>query len=226
MNIRNFYIEKGQGEALILLHGNGEDSSYFAAQIEEFSRFYHVYAIDTRGHGRSPRGSADFTIRQFAEDLKRFFDRQGIEKAHILGFSDGANIAMIFALRYPRLVDRLILNGGNLNGNGVRASVQLPIVMGYRLAMKSAAKSDSARKKAELLGLMVNDPDIEPTELFNIKAKTLVLAGDRDMIKEEHTRLIACCIPNSELCIIKGDHFIAAKAPAEYNQAVLDFLRE
>ena len=225
MEIRNFFVEKGQGEALILLHGNGEDSSYFVAQIEEFSKYYHVYALDTRGHGRSPRGRAEFTIRQFAEDLKAFFDRQGIEKAHVLGFSDGANIAMIFALRYPQLVDRLILNGGNLNGRGVKDSVQLPIVMGYKLALKSAARSDSARRKAELLGLMVNDPDIEPAELFNIKAKTLVLAGDRDMIKEDHTRLISCCIPNGELCIIKGDHFIAANATEEYNQVVLEFLR-
>lgn len=225
MEIKNFFIEKGQGEALVLLHGNGEDSSYFAAQIGEFSKYYHVYAVDTRGHGRSPRGGADFTIRQFAEDLKAFFEQQGIEKAHVLGFSDGANIAMIFALRYPQLVDRLILNGGNLNGRGVRASVQLPIVMGYKLASKNAAKSDSARKNAEMLGLMVNDPDIEPVELFDIRAKTLVLAGDRDMIKEEHTRLIASCIPKGELCILKGDHFIAAKDPEEYNHTVLDFLK-
>lgn len=226
MKINNFFIEKGQGEKLVLLHGNGEDSSYFEAQTREFSKYYHVYAVDTRGHGRSPRGQAEFSIRQFAEDLKAFFEQQGIEKAHILGFSDGANIAMIFAMRYPQLVDRLILNGGNLNGRGVKDLVQLPIVMGYKLALKSAAKSDSARRKAELLGLMVNDPNIEPTELFNIKAKTLVLAGDHDMIKDEHTRLIASCIPDAELCILRGDHFIAAKAAEEYNHAVLHFLAD
>lgn len=226
MRIKNFYIEKGQGEELVLLHGNGEDSSYFAAQIEEFSQYYHVYALDTRGHGRSPRGCAEFTIRQFAEDLKSFFDEHGIERAHVLGFSDGANIAMIFALRYPQLVDRLILNGGNLNGRGVRTSVQLPVVIGYKIASRFASRSEGARKNAELLGLMVNDPDIEPAELFDIRAKTLVIAGDRDMIKEEHTRLISCCIPNGELCIIRGDHFIAAKAPEEYNRAVLEFLKD
>lgn len=224
MKINNYFVEKGQGEVLVMLHGNGEDSNYFAAQTEEFSRYYHVYALDTRGHGRSPRGHAPFTIRQFAEDLKAFFDEHGIERAHVLGFSDGANIAMIFAMRYPQLVDKLILNGGNLSSRGVKSSVQLPVEMGYKIASHFARKSESARKNAEMLGLMVNDPDIEPAELFDIKAKTLVLAGDRDMIKQEHTVLISRCIPDAQLCIMKGDHFIAARAAAEYNRIVLDFL--
>ena len=73
MDIQHYYIEKGQGdETIILLHGNGEDCTYFVGQIDEFARQYHVYAIDTRGHGRTPRGNAPFTIRQFADDLLEF----------------------------------------------------------------------------------------------------------------------------------------------------------
>ena len=90
-DIQQYFIEKGQGEALILLHGNGENCGYFQGQMEAFSKRYHVYAIDTRGHGRTPRGSRPFTIRQFAEDLRYFMDRQRIEKAHLLGFPDGGN---------------------------------------------------------------------------------------------------------------------------------------
>ncbi len=109
MNIQLSYREQGRGEPLILLHGNGEDSSYFAEQIRCFSKTYRVIAVDTRGHGRTPRGTAPFTIRQFAEDLKGLMDRLKIEKAHILGFSDGGNIALVFALCYPQMVDHLIL---------------------------------------------------------------------------------------------------------------------
>ena len=69
MDIQHHYIEKGQGEPLILLHGNGENCDYFKGQIEVFARCYHVYAPDTRGHGKTPRGNAPFTIRQFADDL-------------------------------------------------------------------------------------------------------------------------------------------------------------
>lgn len=226
MDIKHNYIEKGEGEPFILLHGNGEDCSYFNGQIEEFSKLYHVYAIDTRGHGKTPRGKEPFTIRQFAKDLLCFMDQHGIEKAHLLGFSDGGNIAMVFAIMHPDRVNRLILNGANLDAGGVKRSTQIPIEIGYRIAKKSAAKNDAARLKAELLGLMVNDPNVKEEELSGIKAKTLVIAGTKDMIKEEHTKRIARGIPDSTLVFVKGDHFIANKNPEEFNQAVLGFMKE
>ena len=224
MNIVLHHIEQGSGEPLILLHGNGEDAGYFVHQMEPFSRHFRVIAVDTRGHGQTPRGEAPFTIRQFAEDLRAFMDTQGIVKASILGFSDGGNIAMVFALKYPERVDRLILNGANLDASGVKRSVQIPIDIGYRMASLFARRSPEARKNAELLGLMVNDPDVKPDELGRIQAPTLVIAGDRDMIKESHTRLIAAHIPDARLVIIPGDHFIANKQPEAFNAAVLSFL--
>ena len=152
-------------------------------------------------------------------------DVQKIAKAHLLGFSDGGNIAMIFAMQHPERVDRLILNGANLNARGVKRATQIPIEIGYRIARRFAGKSTSARRNAEMLGLMVNDPNVDPAGLTAIQAKTLVIAGTRDMILEKHTRLIADSIPGSSLVIIKGDHFIAAKQPAAFNRAVLEFLQ-
>lgn len=224
MDISHHYLEQGSGEVLILLHGNGEDCGYFRHQMEPFSRYYRVIAIDTRGHGQTPRGEAPFTIRQFAEDLLDFMDLQGIERADILGFSDGGNIAMVFALTHPERVRKLVLNGANLDASGVKRSVQIPIEIGYRMASLFAHKSLNAKKKAELLGLMVNDPALKPEELALIKAPTLVIAGTRDMIKDSHTRLIAGSIAGSKLVLIEGDHFIAGKCPEEFNRAVLDFL--
>ncbi len=225
MDIEHFFIEKGQGEVLILLHGNGENSDYFQGQINEFARYYHVFAIDTRGHGKTPRGNAPFTIRQFADDLLGFMDARQIGKAHLLGFSDGGNIAMIFAMRYPDRVARLILDGANLDAKGVKRTVQIPIEIGYRIARIFAGKSKTARRNAEMLGLMVNDPNVLPEELAGIQAKTLVMAGTKDMIKEEHTRLIADSIPNAQLVIIEGDHFVANKCPQAFNKVVLEFLQ-
>ncbi len=226
MDIQHFFIEKGQGEPLLLLHGNGDNCGYFKGQIDEFAKYYHVFAIDTRGHGQTPRGNMPFTISQFADDLSLFMDSISIQKAHILGFSDGGNIALDFVLKYPEKVDRLILNGANINPGGVKRSVQIPIEIGYRIAKKSSAKSEKAKRNAEMLGLMVNEPNIRPEELSAITAKTLVIAGTNDMIKTSHTRLIAENIPKSSLVFIKGDHFIAAKRPEEFNRAVLDFLNE
>ena len=220
----HFYKEKGQGEPLILLHGNGENCDYFAGQIDAFARHFHVYAPDTRGHGKTPRGDAPFTIRQFADDLLAFMDEHRIERASLLGFSDGGNIAMIFAMKYPERVDRLILDGANLDAKGVKRSIQIPIEIGYRFAKLFAGKSEEARRHSEMLGLMVNDPDVKPAELAQIQAKTLVIAGTKDMIKEEHTRLIAGHIPDARLVFLEGDHFVANKSPEAFNRAVLSFL--
>ena len=133
---------------------------------------------------------------------------------------------MIFAIRYPERVDHLILNGANLNADGVKRSTQIPIEIGYRIAKHFSTRSDSARLNAEMLGLMVNDPNVDPKELKGISAKTLVIAGTKDMILESHTRLIAECIPDSRLVFISGDHFIANKKPDEFNRVVLVFLKE
>lgn len=225
MDIELSFVEKGKGEPIILLHGNGESSDYFKGQMDAFAGQYHVYAPDTRGHGRTPRGGMPFTIRQFADDLLGFMDSHGIGKAHLLGFSDGGNIAMVFAIRHPDRVDRLILNGANLNSGGVKRIVQVPIGIGYGIARLFSGGSEAARRNAEMLGLMVNEPNVSPAELAGIRAKTLVIAGTRDMIKEAHTRLIAESIPGAELVFVKGDHFIANRHPEAFNRAVLDFLK-
>lgn len=224
MDVDLHYREQGTGEPLILLHGNGEDGSYFERQMDAFASRFRVIALDTRGHGRSPRGEAPFTIRQFADDLLAFMDGQGIERAHLLGFSDGGNIALAFALAHPERVGKLVLNGANLDGGGVKPSVQLPIVAGYGAASLFARWSVRAHRKAEMLSLMVNDPNIAPEELAELRVPTLVVAGTRDMIKEEHTRLIARNIPGARLAFVEGDHFVAAGNPEEFNKVVRRFL--
>ena len=174
MEINHHFIEQGEGFPLILLNGNGEDVSYFVHQMEPFAKHFRVMAIDTRGHGQTPRGNAPFTIRQFAEDLLEFMDRHSIEKAHILGFSDGGNIAMVFAMAHPERVEKLVLDGANLDASGVRRSIQIPIEIGYRIASLFAKKSPEARKNAEMLGLMVNE---SRTFLFQMPWLALVPSG-------------------------------------------------
>ena len=226
MDIELHCEETGGGEPLVLLHGNGEDGTYFTHQIAHFSQRFRVLALDTRGHGKSPRGEAPFTIRQFARDLLAFLDARDIERAHLLGFSDGGNIALVFALAHPERVGKLVLNGANLNTRGVKRSVQVPIELGYRMARLFAGLSAKARTNAEMLGLMVNDPNVAPEELAALTAPTLVIAGENDMIREDHTRLIAERIPNARLAFVPGDHFVAAKNPAAFNREVERFLLE
>lgn len=224
MDITHFYTQTGSGEPLILLHGNGEDSGYFIHQIEPLSAVFQVVAPDTRGHGQTPRGEAPFTIRQFGEDLAGFLDARGIERVHILGFSDGANIAMCFASRYPSRVKKLVLNGGNLNTKGIKPTTQIPIEIGYRAARLFARRSPEAQRHAEMLGLMVDQPNLTDDELARITAETLVIAGTRDLVKEAHSRYIAAHIPHARLVFLQGNHFVANKNPEPFNRAVMEFL--
>lgn len=226
MDIQLNYTTAGQGFPLVLLHGNGEDHTYFKHQMGPFSEKFRVIAPDTRGHGRSPRGTAPFTLEQFAEDLKDFLDSREIGRCHLLGFSDGANIALLFALKYPEYVEKLILNGADLYPAGVKLSTQAPIVLGWGLLQAVRRFDKKARPKWELLDLMTTQPHIKPDSLSALTMPTLVVAGEKDMIRESHTRLIARSIPNSRLAILPGDHFVARRNWQTFNPVVLKFLSE
>lgn len=220
-----YYEVTGAGEPLVLLHGNGENLCYFDEQVPAFSQRYRVIAIDTRGHGRSTRGSGAFCFERFADDVAAVMDELDAEKAHLLGFSDGGNIALAFALRHPARLRSLILNGANLDPSGVKRATQLPVTAGYYAARALGAVSKEARKKSEVLGLMVKYPHLKPSRLSAVHVPTLVIAGERDMIRPEHTELIAQSIPGARLEIVpQADHFVAAKMPQIFNAIVLDFL--
>ena len=219
MNIQLHYTEHGSGEPLVLLHGNGEDSSYFEHQIAFFQDRYRVIAVDTRGHGKSPRGTAPLTLNQFADDLRAFMDELDIASAHILGFSDGANVAMLFALAHPTRVKSLVLNGGNLFPEGLTEQTRREIDEEYEQAV---ATNDE--DQLELLRLMIDEPHIDPAQLAALSIPTLVVAGTDDMIEEAHTRLIAESIPNAQLTLIEGTHFIAFENPDAFNRVVSEFL--
>jgi len=224
MDVKLNYVEQGTGFPLVLLHGNGEDHTYFKRQMEPFAQKYRVIALETRGHGQSPRGTAPFTLEQFAEDLKAFLDGMGIERCHLLGFSDGGNIALLFALRYPQYIEKLIVNGANLNPEGLRGDIQLPIVQEWMGLRARAEVEPRVRPQLELLELMVTQPHIDPASLSALTMPVLVVAGKDDMIKEAHTCAIAAAIPGSRLAILPGDHFVARRNWEPFNRLILDFL--
>ena len=224
MDIHLHFEKTGSGSPLLLLHGNGEDCTYFVHQIEAFSKDFTLYAIDTRGHGKSPRGTAPFTISQFADDLLDFMNEHDLQQPDILGFSDGGNISLTFALRHPERVGRLILNGANLFPEGMHERLLAAMHRKYQSFLQQ--DTPEAEFNQMLFRLMLDEPQIDPAELHALTMPTLVIAGEKDMIQESHTRLIAENIPGSRLVILPGDHFIANKEPAAFNAAVRAFLEE
>lgn len=191
-----YYRESGKGQPMILLHGNGEDGAYFEEQIHYFSKRYRVIAIDTRGHGRSPRGTLPFTLGQFAEDLKEFLDGKKLKKVILLGFSDGGNIAVIFALRYPQYVDRMILNGANLTPFGVKAGVQALVVAGYGLCHICGAVN-RVLKRPPNWPVNAEKPPEKPSKGQVMRAAAPVNTGERERYKgslEQKTDLLGLMV--------------------------------
>lgn len=215
-----------QAPTLILLHGNGEDHTYFVKQIPAFSPHFRLVLMDTRGQGQSTGGDGELNFSVFAADLLALMDHLQIAKAHLLGFSDGGNLALTFALAHPERVQSLILNGANLEPGGVKLSTQLPIVLGYGCCRLLFPFSRKARQNGAVLGLMVNHPHIPPQALAVLTMPALVIVGERDMIRDRHSQLIARSLPNAQFVRIPGgDHFCAAKCPEVFNHAVLSFLQ-
>ena len=219
MDIQLHFIEQGAGDSLVLLHGNGEDSTYFEHQLDFFKGRYRVIAVDSRGHGKSPRGTAPFTLDQFACDLANFMDGIELESVHLLGFSDGANVAMLFALAHPGRVHSLVLNGGNLFPEGLTEQTRREIDEEYKGALATGDE-----RQLELVRLMIDEPHIDPASLGDLKMPTLVIAGTDDMVEAEHTRLIAASIPGARLEFVEGSHFVATENPNAFNRVVKSFL--
>ncbi|AOR22783.1 alpha/beta fold hydrolase [Clostridium taeniosporum] len=220
-----YYEVYGEGDALVLLHGNGENLEYFKHQIEYFSKKFKVIAIDTRGHGKSSKGSIPFDFWIFADDVISVLDNLNVEKTHILGFSDGGNTALHLALKYSDRIRSLILNGANFKVSGVKFLVQFPVILGYYLSSFFSIFYEKAKINRDILSLMVNNPKLTEEDLRKIKIPTLVVAGDKDMIKSSHTKLISNLIKDAELNIIPNStHFVALENSREFNYVIEEFL--
>lgn len=222
-----YYTDSGEThlEALIMLHGNGENGEIFRNQAEHYSGRYRVILPDTRGHGRSPEGNGDFSLTVFAKDLYGLMCELGLKSAHILGFSDGANIAMLFAIEHPEMCRSLILNSGNLYPFGLRPLTRWSVRIGFALTSLLSPVSERAQKKAKLLRLMSHEPHIDPQSLSVIKCPVLVIAGKFDVIKSNHTKMIASHIENCTLVFINGFHNAVYTNPGDFNSEADKFLR-
>ncbi len=161
-----------------------------------------------------------------AEDLKIVLDTLGVKKAHFLGFSDGGNLAIKFALTHPEYIDKLILNAANVEMfSGVKPQVQLPVMAGYGVAAAPSRFSKKAARRRDVLGLMVHPYGVTMNDLERLTMPTLIIVGEHDAIREKQTKEMASHIPHCEVEVFRdGDHFVAAKQPSRFNRTVIEFL--
>lgn len=204
-----------EGEALVMLNGNGGDYRCFEGDLyRPLSRYFKIIRFSTRGTGKTPLGDKKLTFELFCDDLKALLDFLGVEKANFCGFSDGGNLGMCFAVTYPQYVLRLAVFGSNLNTRGTKTLDQLGIIKDHRIyAIKAALTKDGEMiRKREIEGLMVGQPHLNYKKISSIKVPFLNVFGEFDMIKRRHSRKITKAVAGAEeVMVLNGGHGSAFK---------------
>lgn len=226
--VKLYYETYGSGDPLLVLHGNGQSISAFSKQIPALAEKYKVIAVDTRAQGKSTDNITEkFTYDLFADDMKTLLDSLHLKNVNVLGWSDGGNTALIMAIKYPEYVNKVMIMGANLNPS--TAAVEESILKQANRDIKKLEKDNSVATKTmvKLLNMVLTEPNINVADLEKISAKVLVMAGEKDLIKAAHTKLIADHIKSAKLVIFKGEtHFVPQENPTVFNKAILEFLQE
>lgn len=218
-----YYEEYGKGENLFLLHGNDGDMTYFEYQIGFLSRYFHLILIDFRDHGFSTNTKDHLSFELLASDLKEVYDYFSIKKANLLGFSDGANLCLVFSKLYPEKIDKMILNAPNARFKGLTFSAKC--YMYFENIIRSILPF--FKKNKRIAKLLLTDLKVDIEDLRQIESETLIIVGSNDLIRISHIKNIAKNIRNSNLVIVKNQgHRLARKAPEIFNHLVYDFLKE
>ncbi|NLW88770.1 MAG: alpha/beta hydrolase [Clostridiaceae bacterium] len=188
-----FFEKTGDGPPLILLHGNGESHRIFHKIIEPLARKYTVYAIDSRGHGKSTRVQS-LHYEQMSEDVVALIREEGLTRPALFGFSDGGIIGLMIAIRHPELLSKLIVSGVNISPDGIKKRWLDLFRLLFRLT------------RSDKIKMMLTEPNISTEQLGEILCPVLILAGSKDLIREEHTRKIAGAIRGADLRILDGEN--------------------
>ena len=227
--VRLYYEIHGQGKPLVLLHANGGNITTMSRQTEHFSQFHQIIAIDSRGHGQSEQGAEPLTYERMAADVVALLDKLKIPSTDILGWSDGGILGLLIAIQHPQRVGKLAVMGANLNPEGAYDWAQKWVAREDRKTDRMIANEDTTRDWGfykQQLDLMGRQPNIPVADLKSITAPTLIIAGDKDIIRAEHSQLIFESIPKAQLCIMPGATHMAPISDHElFNVTVERFLK-
>lgn len=227
--IKMYYEIYGEGAPMVLIHGNGGSVKSMANQIEYFKTRYKVIVADSRAQGRSEEGKAALTYEQITDDWSALLDQLHIDSAYIIGWSDGGIESLLMAIRHPGKVKMMALMGANLQPDSsavyewaIKMVAQSNHYLDSMIAKKDTTYNFPLYKK--LNDLLGKQPHISLAQVHTIKAPTLVLGGDKDVIKEAHTLQIYQNLQKAWLCIFPGGtHMMPETEPELFNATVERF---
>ena len=216
--IKLYYEIYGTGKPLVVMHGNGGSSKGFSPLYPRMIEKYKVITIDSRAQGRSTDTSEPLTYEQMASDINELLNQLKIDSAYMFGYSDGAILGLIMAMKHPEKVRRLVSFGANIQPDSTAL---------FNWAIegeKRAVRESRDPKERKLNQLMLDHPHIPFSDLAAVRAPVLVMAGDRDVITPGHTLKIFQSLPNSQMCIFPGaTHGAPWESQELFLQLMFDF---
>jgi pimeloyl-ACP methyl ester carboxylesterase len=230
--IKIWYASFGKGETVILLHGGLGNSAYWGNQVPVLAQHYRVVVMDSRGHGRSTRDSRPYGYDLMADDVVGLMDALKIDKAAIVGWSDGAILGLDIALRHPTRISKLFAFAANSDPNGVKDVGQSPVFTAYiaRAEKEYEALSTTPKEYQAFLDqishMWASQPNWTAADLARITTPTWIVDADHDeAIKRENTLFMADHIPNAGLLIQpEVSHFSFLQDPEQFTRDVLHFM--
>ncbi len=231
--IKLYYAIYGSGPPLLMLHGGLGHSDVWGNQIPAFAEKYKVIAVDSRGHGRSTRDAQPFGYDLMTDDVVALMDKLGIDKASIVGWSDGGIIGLDMAIRHPERLDKLFAFGANYNLSGLKDGIDKDPTFnayieraGKDYERLSPTPTEYAAFVDAIAKMWYSQPDFSKDQMKAIKSPVAIADGEHDeAIRREHTEEMASLIPGAKLVILPDvSHFAFWQNPELFNKAVLDFL--
>jgi pimeloyl-ACP methyl ester carboxylesterase len=230
-DIRGFkmYVETyGNGEPLLFIHGNGGSINNFLKQIPYFAKSYRVIVADSRAQGRSTDKGDSLTYEMMADDYAALLDAMKIDSAYVVGWSDGGINGLLLSMRHPRKVKKLAITGANLRPDATAVFPEVwDLVRPAYLELKNKTdKNEVEQNGYKLLRLLIEQPHIPAQSLQQVQCPTLVIGGDFDVIREEHTVEIFKNIPNAYLWILPNSgHSTAIVYAEDFNKKIETFFK-
>jgi pimeloyl-ACP methyl ester carboxylesterase len=229
--VRTWYDTRGRGEPLVLLHGGFSDARDFAGNLDTLADRFTLFTPERRGHGHTPDVDGPITLDLMAGDTIAFLDKAVGGPAHLAGYSIGATVALLVAMRRPDLVRRLALISAGFHHTGWIMAPAAGAEMPEQVVAAYAEVSPDGRDHfpvvvAKVVEAAERDPlALTEADLAGVGARTLVMAGDDDLIHLEHTIALYRAVPDAELAVVPGaSHILLHEKPDLCTRIVADFL--
>ncbi|KJS54446.1 alpha/beta hydrolase [Streptomyces rubellomurinus subsp. indigoferus] len=235
--LRTYYEVQGDGAPVVLLHGGGVTADSWYAQLPALAEHFRVYAPERRGHGRTPDVEGPVSTELMAEDTIALLETLGTGPVHLVGWSAGGTVAIRLALRRPDLVRKLVILSSGVSRDGATDADAAMVHEGaealaemFRPQYEPLSPDGPEHFPvvfAKWLEMWRAEPDIGLPALSGLRMPVLVMQGDDDGVRVEHSAAMATAIPDAQLAVVPGtSHALPLEKPALVNRLLLDFLAD